>query len=145
MKILNSVWNEIIRTDYNLSCENGGLLGKNENGVIVKVAIDIPSYSDKYNICTYTPNIEQFNDTLAKWHKEKVIFGGIFHTHYSNKAVLSNADLSYISKILKFIPKGIKDLYFPILLLPDINFIPYKAMLNNGKVCITEDILEVIS
>ena len=74
------------------------------------------------------------------------MFAGIFHTHFSDKAVLSSEDINYIRNILLSIGDIENDFYFPILLIPKKIFIPFKVKLNTHQnIRITEDTLYVIN
>ena len=99
MNISSNVINYIISQVPNQKKESGGLLGFDNNRTIVRIELDcgLVNGNDKY---TYYPNIPLFNQIICEWAEIDISFAGIFHTHYSDKAVLSAADIYYIEKIL---------------------------------------------
>ena len=136
--------NYILSQVPNQKTESGGLLGFDMNKTIVCTYLDngLSNAKDKY---TYYPNISLFNKKLGEWAEIDVSFAGIFHTHYSDKGVLSVADIHYIEKILLSLPKTIEYLYFPILLIPSRAFIPFEAKIgDNGNIQIQEDNLIIV-
>lgn len=125
--------------------ETGGLLGADIGGIIVQTVLDRGITANQNSKYSYYPNLQIFNNYIQVWAKMGICFAGIFHTHYSNKAVLSDEDINYIKKIFSSMPKEIDGLYFPILLIPDKRFIPFLAKRDeNGKVKINEDLLEIV-
>ena len=145
MNISSDVLNYIISQVPNQKKESGGLLGFDMNETIVRIQLDsgLVNSRDKY---TYYPNIPLFNQTLREWAEINISFAGIFHTHYSDIAVLSTADICYIEKILLSLPNTISPLYFPLLLIPSKAFIPFEAKLDkNGNAHIQEDSLIIIN
>lgn len=145
MKIKEIELNYILCNVPVLTCETGGLLGADISGIIVQTVLDRGIAANQNSKYSYYPNLQIFNNYIQVWAKMGICFAGIFHTHYSNKAVLSDEDINYIKKIFRSMPKEIDELYFPILLIPDKRFIPFLAERDeNGKVKINEDLLEIV-
>lgn len=146
MKINKKTLDYIINNLPNEKYESGGLLGSDMLGNVVQVVLDRGLDITKQRSYSYYPDIQLFNKCIAEWSNSDICFAGIFHTHYSNTAVLSDADCRYIKEIFSVVPNEIKILYFPILLVPYKHFIPFSAILNEfGSVEIAGDNLDVFT
>ncbi len=145
MKISSEIINCIISQVPNQKKESGGLLGFDNDKTIVRVQLDKGLFKDS-NKYTYYPNVPLFNQIICEWAKMGISFAGIFHTHYSDKAVLSDADIYYIEKILLSQPHTEESLFFPLLLIPSKAFIPFEAKIDKNKnIKIQEDSLIILS
>lgn len=143
MKIYKKTYDEIIQNIKDTPPESGGIIGCHKDSKIVsKMFFDRGLASKK--MCAYTPNIEVLNDIIFKWHKDEIQFLGIYHTHYANVETLSSADRSYIKSIIESMPKEIKFLYFPLILMPDNKIVSYKAFLKDGKLEIKKEVVKVV-
>lgn len=136
MQICNRIYQEIISSANELPPETGGLLG-GKNGIVTKVVHDNGVQSTCG--CSYSPDVNKFNKTIAEWKKEEIDFMGIFHTHFFNVETLSNGDKKYIERILRNMPRHIKELYFPIIVMPRRSMIVYKATLKEERVVVEQD------
>lgn len=82
-------------------------------------------------------------DTIALWAERKIIFKGIYHSHYPKNNVLSQTDMEYIKKIMRSVNSIYSFLYFPII-IPQKSITSYKAEFKNGEIVITKDKIDVI-
>lgn len=70
---------------------------------------------------------------------------GIVHVHFGGAKTLSDGDKRYIEKIMRAMPDSIRQLYFPIVVQPDRELIPYIAVQNmHGEIEIVSDDVELI-
>ena len=144
MNITSDILNFIISEVPIQKKEMGGLLGYDKNRTIVSTILDRGLHKDTHDY-TYYPNIPLFNKTISEWAENDISFAGIFHTHYSDQADLSTADIIYIEKILLSLPKEIDVLFFPLLLIPSKAFIPFEAIIDEkGTIHIREDRLIIL-
>lgn len=66
-------------------------------------------------------------------------FYGLFHTHFYGVSSLSKGDEVYIKKILEAMPQSKKELFFPIVVLPDKKIISYRCYLDGSNLIVAED------
>lgn len=145
MKINKRILDYVINNLPNEKYESGGLLGSDINGNIVRVVLDNGIDTGACRSYSYYPDIRLFNKCIVEWASSNICFAGIFHTHYSNTAVLSDADCCYINKIFSVVSDNIGVLYFPLILMPYKRFVPFFARMNNfGVVEIIKDDIEII-
>lgn len=135
MKIKKSVFEEIIKTEISVK-EIGGLLGADFYGNIVRTVID--KGIDDRSKYVYYPNIMLFNRVIIEWADLNIRFGGIFHTHYAHDAFLSDEDIKYIERLFDEVKNEIEVLYFPILLVPSKQLIPFKVIKGSNETCLIE-------
>lgn len=140
MNIHSKVYNEIVTLLREEPPEMGGILGKKDD-VICSYEID---YGNEGNHkCSYSPKVLKLNDTIAKWQKKGIEFAGMFHTHFFGVETLSPGDEEYIIKIMKSMPPHIKELSFPIIVLPEKRMVSYKAIFVESHIEITAEDVEI--
>ena len=144
MIIIREVYDYIINNVPDSKFECGGILGLNSEKIAVSIQLDMGLHFRGMKICNYYPDVTMLNQCILEWSKKDIVFGGIFHTHFSEIASFSEGDLEYIKKILLAMPKGIDTIYFPIFLLPVKKLIPFKVNLLDEILEVNEDTLEII-
>lgn len=82
---------------------------------------------------------EFFNCCIEGWANKGIAFSGIIHTHFAGIKTLSQGDLLYIEKIMKAIPEGVNKIYFPILVLPEMEIVSYYAVKDRNIIVMAED------
>ena len=137
MKMLNSVCERIIEKVPEHMPETGGMLG-GQAGIITTVVFD-GGKEDDFMRCHYTPNVKKLNRCLLEWSKNGIEFYGLFHTHFYGVSSLSKGDAVYIKKILEAMPQSKKELFFPLVVLPDKKIISYRCYLDGGDLVIAND------
>ena len=140
MRIKKNVLNSICATVYDIPPETGGILGE-QRGVIVIVEFDEGIRQDR--MCSYSPDVNKLNQVIQLWKKQGIAFCGIFHTHYFGVETLSAGDISYIEQIMENMPKSIKKLYFPLVVLPQREMVAYVAVKENEEICIQKETITV--
>lgn len=123
------VYKFIIKNVEKINKEIGGILG-GYGHTVTRCCIDKGLGSCK---CSYIPDTKYLNQVVADWVKEDICFLGIFHTHFFNVTTLSEGDINYIQKIMDAMPDYIKQLYFPIVSLPEKRLTVYMARKTFGK------------
>ena len=94
---------------------------------------------DDFRRCHYTPNVTMLNSCLVEWSESGIEFYGLFHTHFYGVSSLSKGDEIYIKKILEAMPQSKKELFFPIIVLPDKKIISYRCCLDGSNLVVAED------
>ena len=117
--------------------ETGGMLG-GQDGTVTKVVFD-DGKDDDFRRCHYTPNVTMLNSCLVEWSESGIEFYGLFHTHFYGVSSLSKGDEIYIKKILEAMPQSKKELFFPIIVLPDKKIISYRCCLDGSNLVVAED------
>ena len=140
MRIKKNVLNSICAIVSDIPPETGGILGE-QSGVIVIVEFDEGIQNQR--MCNYSPNVNKLNQVIQLWKKQGIDFCGIFHTHYFGVETLSAGDTSYIEQIMESMPKSIKRLYFPLVVLPQREMVAYVAVKENEEICIQKEIIIV--
>lgn len=140
MKIAHKVYFDILRLFPPVPPEEGGIIGW-KNGMICRFLKDRSEQS--CDAAAYSPDVGWINQCIKYWEAEGIQFAGIIHSHLGDQPTLSDADITYIRKIMQANSGTINTLYFPIV-LPQREIIPYKACIHNGIVEISEDILSII-
>lgn len=110
--IAETVVNEIYRTMISDTCECGGILGMNRNGVITHYCFDY--FAELSDRNAYRPSAEWLNSVIQEWYHEEVDFCGIIHSHPYGYPELSVADRQYAEEILEY-NSSLDKIYFPIL------------------------------
>jgi len=143
MKITKTVLYELNNMISDNPPETGGILGSKYDNIITDVIMDkVNKSSDK--ICCYEPNVDFLNQHINKWCEKGIDFKGIFHTHFVGVKTLSCADKIYISVIMKNMPAEITYLYFPVFVLPNREFVCYKAEKSDKEIKIScEDVIVI--
>lgn len=142
MEINNKVFCKL-KQGIDLQCnyEMGGILGS-VDGVICDIFIDNRKLDNTH--CTYIPDVRLLNRVIDNWMKNKRYqFAGLFHTHFM-EGMLSHQDRRYICNIMECMPATIRELYFPIVVLPKFEIYVYKAMKYEKLVFIQSDTLNVV-
>lgn len=67
-----------------------------------------------------------------------------FHSHHFGVRSLSEGDKKYICTIMKSMPKNVKCIYFPIVVMPDRDFVVYKACKCQETIVIEREEVEII-
>lgn len=143
MKIYREIFEKIISNLPERTPEIGGILGKNSDNIICETVVDI-GMANRSKQCSYVPNVEKLNEKIKDWNKQDIEFVGIFHTHFWNVETLSDGDKKYIIEIMSAMPKEIKYLYFPIVVIPECKIIPYIAYIENEKITIKRENIKII-
>lgn len=120
--------------------EMGGILGS-KNKIICQVELD--KGIENNLLCNYVPDVDKLNRIIEKWQQADVLFEGIFHTHFYGVRTLSDGDKKYINVILNAMPENLDGLYFPIVLPETKQMIVYLAKRSEGKIEITEEMMEI--
>lgn len=110
--------------------EVGGILGSRENGIITDIMFDRNQLANN-KMCYYAPNVDSLNQCIKEWYNSNIYFKGIFHTHFAGVKTLSEADKKYIYRIMNCMPQEIRQLYFPIFVIPERELICYIADREN--------------
>lgn len=92
---------------------------------------------NEHDEITHNPITEA--SCLVEWSKSGIEFYGLFHTHFYGVSSLSKGDEIYIKKILEAMPKSKKELFFPIIVLPDKKIISYRCYLDGSNLVVAED------
>lgn len=140
MEISCEIYNIIINSRTEKPPETGGILGE-KNGVIIETYLD--SGIQTANMCSYIPNVDMLNKIIKEWQEKGIMFSGVFHTHFWGVKTLSKTDKEYIYAIMKNMPKEIKGLYFPLVVMPEKEMICYRAELINEKLAIEIESIKV--
>lgn len=135
LKTVNDTVHNLISDDPS---EIGGILGSHNNELIDEVILDAQD-PNALKRCSYTPNVAFLNQQIKHWQDCKIHFKGMFHTHHFGIKTLSCGDQKYITEIMTRMPDCIQYLYFPIFVLPDRQWIGYKAVRTNEEILIQED------
>lgn len=135
MKISSEVVEIVNNSISGFSSETGGILGSRNQDVIDEVVMDLQNERSESR-CTYSPNVDYLNRQIVSWQERGIDFKGMFHTHFAGVRTLSDSDKDYIERIMMAMPLQITTLYFPVFVLPDREFVCYKAERLNGKIVI---------
>ncbi len=144
MKITTSAYNKLYNLTPKKPPECGGILGSAHDGYITDVILD-KIKNPTYKACQYEPNVEFLNACIDEWSANKIIFKGVFHTHFAGVKTLSNADIKYIYAIMNNMPDEITHLYFPVFVIPNQELVCYKAERAAGKIQIHSDDISFIN
>lgn len=140
MKIYNEILNEVLNHMPSVPPETGGIIGGKE-GRVCLWKYDI-GYSEKG--CAYRPNVNFLNEVIATWIDKGYDFMGILHVHFGGSKALSDGDKRYIEKIMRAMPGSVEQLYFPLVVQPEKQFVSYVAYQNlQGEITIAADEVEV--
>jgi len=141
MKIRVKTYRNILDSMPVVPPEIGGILGSMD-GIVCECQIDT-GCSSSYG-CFYSPNVDALNGTIRDWQRKDIRFHGIFHTHFFHVQTLSGGDIAYIDAILQAMPTYISELYFPVVVLPEKQMVPYLAIRNGNTVEIKSDELIIV-
>lgn len=142
MKIEKRVYQEIIYGMPETPPEIGGIIG-GKNNIITHYYIDGGISNANCCKCSYIPDTKWINTLISVWENNYIDFYGIFHCHFGGAKVLSSGDIFYIGKIMEKMPKRVKKLYFPIIVLPKREMIFYSCTLKDEKVNIEHENIEI--
>lgn len=138
MKILITVYHQILNFSAKKPLEIGGIIG-GQNNIIEYLYFDINT-----SIHSYAPDTNKLNDIISGWCKQSIKFLGIFHSHLDTSERLSNADEKYIKEIMYAMPEEIDFLYFPLILPECKKMIVFKAIRKNNMIDIIKDDVKII-
>ncbi len=141
MKILKDVYQYILHSAPAVPPEIGGILGS--IGGVVRVC-QMDNGHPAGCKCSYSPNVDFLNQIIKGWNVDGILFHGIFHTHFFGVQTLSYGDINYINAILHSMPAYIRELYFPIVILPEKIIVSYLAARNGNAVEIKSDALTIV-
>lgn len=141
MRIIASVYLELLSAFPPVPPEAGGILGSGDGGLTVTHFIyDAGTpFPDR---AVYVPNIPMLNEIIRSLAAKGVRFCGMVHSHPPAQKTLSNDDKAYMRQIMRSMPDDVNKLYFP-LVIPNAAVIPFSMRRRNGA--ITEENLEVIA
>lgn len=143
MKIRSCLLDELHEEISAFPPETGGILGSDYTEIITEIILDTNDHKTDF-ACSYSPNIQYFNECIEKWSDSGIAFMGVFHTHFANVRSLSNPDKVYIERIMKAMPEAICKLYFPIYTLPERRITAYIADKSEEGIIIYRDEVEII-
>ncbi len=136
MRIRKNLYEKIQNLVNPFPPECGGILGRKGN-IVTDFVYDEGMKSEK--MCSYVPNVKVLNEIIQRWKDEDITFSGIFHTHYFSIRTLSHGDRCYIEAIMQNMPDEVKELYFPIVVMPQKEMVAYKAIKDANQILIVED------
>jgi len=140
MKIEKKILEDIINKMPDKPPEVGGILGGKDN-IVSQYHLDLSSSNGG---CYYSPNVQMLNEVIRNWSVKKIDFLGLFHTHFWGVSTLSDGDIEYITRIMQAMPKHIKQLFFPIIVIPDRMMVSYVAVRDENKINIINDDLIIV-
>ena len=135
MKILPSVYNEIIENCPYVPPECGGIIGGNNNLISIYCFDKMKIIFDK---AEYIPNTDFLSKVIDDWNKSGIRFYGIFHSHCTGCEELSDADILYIQQIMSELTDTYNYLFFPIV-LPKEKIVFFKASMSNNSLTIMKE------
>lgn len=135
IKILKSVYQQIVENISLVPPETGGILGADDRNIIVEYFCDSGIGNDDYS---YTPNIKKLNEIIYLWFRRDIKFVGIFHSHTEYDTSLSLKDIEYIKTILLSLNEITDECLFPIV-FPRLKMVFFKAKMINSNVIISEE------
>lgn len=141
MKIKSSVYNAIFENMPYAFHETGGILG-GKDGIITEQYTDVGNPSER--ACCYAPNVSLLDSVILGWQSRGTDFMGLYHTHFGGAETLSEGDTDYIIRIMQAMPDNIVSLYFPIIIVPEMQIIPYMAERKDNSFSISRQDLLVI-
>lgn len=113
------VLDEIINIIGTKEPEQGGILGADENGNIVKFVLDENASKTGH---TYSPDTNWVNERIKEWESQGIRFAGIVHSHptYPDNYIPSKDDVEYAGKILEAMPETLGGIFhMPIVTIND--------------------------
>ena len=139
MQILQSVYNNIINSCFQVPPESGGILG-GADGIVSNYVSDKGLESNLYD--EYVPNVDFLNSIILKWQKHNIQFYGIYHSHFPGGYDLSDGDKQYIAEIMESIPY--RKLFFPIV-FPKEGMLVYRAEFTEKQLRLLRESLILIN
>ena len=143
MYITKIAYTKIIRGVAHIPYETGGIIGES-NGIVSYVELDVGMEQRGMSKCYYSPNTRKMNMCISVWQKRNINFCGIFHSHLGNNETLSEGDLRYIRTIMGVMPKQIKKLYFPLIVLPRTEMKLFAAVRYGQEIDIIGDSYRIV-
>ncbi len=141
MKILQNVYLKILNSYPLPPPEQGGIMG-------IKNSIVCEYYHDNSQNATeravYEPDINAFNQRIEEWDKYGIQFSGIIHSHLLEQNTLSSGDKEYIKQIFDNLPKGVDELYFPIIIPETKQVFSFVAKRKDKDVIIQQDEIHIM-
>lgn len=141
MYIIKNVYDEILKSYSLPPPEQGGILGV-KNGIVCEYYHD-DSVGTTEN-AVYVPKVAVLNKKIEEWSAEKIIFGGIIHSHLLGQSELSAGDEEYIKRLFELLSPKINLLYFPIIIPETGDFISFVAERSKNGVTIRLDEIHII-
>ena len=80
MKIAKDSIEYIRQQIHDITQETGGIMGSIDGETISEIIMDCPDHAT--HRCFYAPNMQFFNQCIAKWQSEGKYFMGMLHTHF---------------------------------------------------------------
>lgn len=111
MKIKKDIYCSILNFFNDTSCEQGGILGVDENDIICAFYGD---KSGKGTEGTYEPDVDTLNGVILKWYKDNIYFIGLIHNHLGGCPRLSKQDKFYALNIFKVMDSD--KIIFPLVI-----------------------------
>lgn len=137
VKIQLEVYKKIMSLCKDNTNETGGYLGKTGQ-TICEFEFDSGIRSENQGI--YKINEERLDNVLKKWESDNILLCGILHTHLTGNGKLSQGDIIFIEKFMRYNMSNYKEFYFPIV-LPQDKIIFYQAKISNNNAIKIERIL----
>lgn len=125
--IKKTVFTKIDKFFSTSKLEQGGIIGIKRD-VIFSFEEDIAPRFNSRKI--YYPNTDYLERIIAKWETDRIIFGGMIHSHNINPSP-SNEDIQYIQDILSI--NCLSELLLGIFLKRDNTLLLYSV--NESNVC----------
>lgn len=138
MYITHDVYEKMISSVSDCPPESGGILG-GSGQIISCVVFDSGMPNQGMRSCHYIPNTEYLNQCIEKWEERGIDFYGIFHTHFFGVDTLSEGDARYMKRIMQAMPDEKKELYFPVVVLPERKMTAYRCIREKGKIELEKD------
>ena len=135
MKILNTVYQDIMNSYPFVPPEQGGIIG-GKKGIVTNYHHD--SGCQIFDRGSYIPDIEALNAKIAEWSDLQIEFLGLLHSHLPDQETPSGSDNLYIKNILGALPLNHSGLYFPIV-IPKQKIISYFAKKENDSFNLYKD------
>ena len=142
MRITKRTYESIVCYPRDVPPETGGIIGSRK-GDGIDTFVGDPGRESSYG-CSYVPDTSFLNAKLEEWLLEGILFAGMVHVHFHGVRTLSEGDKVYIKRILESMPRELQTLYFPLIVLPKRELVPYRAFLQDGELSVEEDMLEIV-
>lgn len=134
MEITQEVYDKIYKFIGQHQPERGGMLGRNNRGIITHF---YPDSNGKCSYAAYDPDIKTLNIVIKEWEKDGIEFCGFVHSHPQGIISPSYTDKEYSSKILDCF-KSLDFLWLPIVQTTSNNskfqLLPYLVIKTQGNV-----------
>lgn len=139
MVIEKELYQRILRRFPSVPPESGCILGAKDH-IVCSFAYD--RGSPRLDMAVYMPNVEALNQVIQRWASEGTQFCGLAHSHPCGQRSLSCSDIAYIHAIMRAMPAGIDQLYFP-LVFPGEEIISFVAVRRQNRIDILPDDIKI--